>query len=523
MEKMATEELDEEKAKDSGDVGYHPIEVNGTNDLICAPCYSSGEENGAAGICKECKYYLCGQCIHQHRSTEPYSLHKIALFYCAMKRKINKLVRANSFCLDCGQYLCQRCKLNHGGFREYRHHTFIGGKTKLNDPYDHRDLLPRRKTIQSRGSRESRGSRKDASRMSIFTQREFGNKSPYLNKIETVKNQPKKRTVQVEEKMVERPRKLLYSNVGRANNGDSLLKPEGNEHKEQNDIKHVRYEEDHQARPAELIGEYNLKGPDDRRPCKVISSIFIGLDKLVISDLGNQNIKLYNAEFQCQSTMKMNRFPVALCKVRDNDLEVFASCGNKVLLLHAFNTLTLVRVIETSIPRIEGLASWNSGLAAVFKSIRSKHDKKGHLEIHLINYDGETQYEVVISSQFIVKLETPIWYIAFTKDDRYVLLSDTFNNRIVCIDTSNWHVVYVLRGRTSGGAPKSLSLDENGNLLVTWYGEVRKISPYGRDLGLYVSNLSERATISYNEQTKHLAIPAWSQIMPNRLRVFKLN
>lgn len=128
------------------------IEINGTNDMICAKCFKKGEENGAVGICKDCKYYLCSQCVEDHRKSELYKRHGIAVFYCETNMRVNRLVRANSFCLDCGHYLCQKCKLVHGGFREYRHHTFIGGKANQESmsPFEH-ELT--RKHLASRHSR----------------------------------------------------------------------------------------------------------------------------------------------------------------------------------------------------------------------------------------------------------------------------------------------------------------------------------------------------------------------------------
>ncbi|KAH3701885.1 hypothetical protein DPMN_076881 [Dreissena polymorpha] len=119
--------------------------------MICAKCYIRGDENGAVGICKEGKYYLCGECVTEHRKIEEFSKHEIAFFYCATKLKVNKLVRANSFCLDCGQYLCEKCKMDHRGFRIYRRHTFIGGKSIPGMVFNH-DEVCGREILQSRST-----------------------------------------------------------------------------------------------------------------------------------------------------------------------------------------------------------------------------------------------------------------------------------------------------------------------------------------------------------------------------------
>jgi hypothetical protein len=137
-------------AGESDNSSEHSIEINGTNDMICAKCYINGDENGAVGICKICKYYLCSQCVDVHRKDDRHKNHPIAFFYCQTNLMVNKLVRADSFCLDCGHYLCQKCKMNHRGFREYRHHTFIGGKAAFDNPFEHAMI---RKPISSKSSR----------------------------------------------------------------------------------------------------------------------------------------------------------------------------------------------------------------------------------------------------------------------------------------------------------------------------------------------------------------------------------
>ena len=104
------------------------IIVNGTNDLICAKCFINGDKKGAVGICKDCKYYMCGTCTLDHHRDPDYKKHKYAFFYCDTRFRANRLQRANSFCLDCGHYLCTKCALDHGGFWQYRHHTLIGGR-----------------------------------------------------------------------------------------------------------------------------------------------------------------------------------------------------------------------------------------------------------------------------------------------------------------------------------------------------------------------------------------------------------
>jgi hypothetical protein len=351
--------------------------------------------------------------------------------------------------------------------------------------------------------------------MSKSTDRESGRKSPYLSSIGNLPVLvPKKQSVAIDKPVYDKPRTLVKATTGRMQGErahETGVKP-----------KSVHYDDEHVKENAELIGEFNLKGEEDKAKCHIISSVFLENDNLVVADNGNKNIKLYDSRYRNTSSINISKFPVALSTCKQVESEFFASSGSNVLLFGTDEGLQIIRTIETDVPKIEGLAPWESGVAIVFKSYKSRADKKGHLEVHLITYAGDIQYEITISSQFSVKMVTPIWYITTTNDGRELLLSDTCLNRIISIDIQNWHVVYVLRGKSKGGAPGSLAMDPDGNLLVTWYGEVHKISKHGRDLGVPVSNINRQSIIVYNQRTQNLVVHSWSKFQTDKFRVYHL-
>lgn len=485
------------------------IEVNGTNDMICAICHTSGEEKGAVGICKVCRFYLCHVCVEQHRKADDSKNHQVAFFYCETNMRVNRLVRANSFCLDCGHYLCEKCKLEHKGFREYRHHSFIGGKASpWGEPFEHRK------------TRSPASRRKARSRMSRSTER----KSPYLSGAVPVvesKPPPKKRTVSVDDQIYKAPRTLIQTSVG-CQSDKSRLKTPDKAKKSDSKPKRVHYEEDKVDHEARLVGEFSIKGPTDQHKCQVISSTFLGNDNLVVADIGNKNIKLYDSNFKYRTAMEIAAFPVALCLSKASESKFFASSGGSIFLIDANKLLTLVRTITTDIQKIEGLAPWQHGIAVIFKSLNSTSDKKGHLEVHLMTEEGTVKFEVTISSQFCVKKVTPIWYVTTSPDGEDLLLSDTNLNRIICVDTATWHVKYVLRGKTEGSAPRSLTVDADGNVLVTWYNEIHKISKHGKDLGVPVSKADKESIIVYSQKSRQLVVHSWTKINQEKFRVYQL-
>ena len=356
--------------------------------------------------------------------------------------------------------------------------------------------------------------------MSKSTDRESGRKSPYLSSIGNLPVLvPKKQSVAIDKPVYDKPRTLVQATTGRMDKVAEHVKgPNGSKVT----AKNVHYDDEHVKDKAELIGEYNLKGEYDKTRCQIISSVFLENDSLVVADSGNKNIKLYDSQYRNTSSMNISNFPVALSACKQVSSELFASSGSSVLLLGTSEGLRIIRTIEMDVPKIEGLAPWHAGVAIVFKSFKSRGDKKGHLEVHLLTYAGDIQYEITISSQFSVKMVTPIWYITTTNDGRELLLSDTNLNRIISIDIQNWHVVYVLRGKSQGSAPRSLAMDQQGNLLVAWYGEVHKISKHGRDLGVPVSDVDKNSIIVYNQRTKNLIVHSWSKFQTNRFRVYHL-
>ncbi|XP_052254936.1 uncharacterized protein LOC127860712 isoform X2 [Dreissena polymorpha] len=418
--------------------------------------------------------------------------------------QVNKLVRANSFCLDCGQYLCEKCKMDHRGFRIYRRHTFIGGKSIPGMVFNH-DEVCGREILQSRST--SRARSRQSSRATTRARSFSGRRSP-KRLIAKPTNKPKK-PITIDE-IYEVPRTLIHSTVGRQPLKDSQPKKAADKKKDDatasKKSKHVRYEEDQVVGVASLVGKYVTASPDDALPCHIISSTFLKNGKLVAADLSNKNIKLYDENYELESIIDIENFPIAMCASSDNPSEMFASSGN---MIYTFTTAKLFKMIQafpTDIRRIEGLTTWQKGVAALFKNKKAPSDKKGHLEVHLFNLEGRVLYQIVVSSPFSVRLVTPVWYIASSNDGSEIVLSDTQNNRIISVDIINWQVGNVVKGRDKGGCPGSLTMDEDGDLLIAWYGEVHKVSSNGHDLGTPVNKVPKDAVIAFNMTTHRLVV-----------------
>ena len=279
-----------------------------------------------------------------------------------------------------------------------------------------------------------------------------------------------RKSVEVEP-VVNRPRTLIHSSMGRQQAAALPAIYQGRPPTE----KRVRYEMDHVVPTADVIGEFSLNAPGDLKPAHVISSVLLGNEKLVAADSSNKKLKLFNSDFKMIAVLPIQHFPVAMCESTEHQSELYASTGNLILRINSDSGLKIKNMIETDIKRIEGITTWEKGVAALFKSVRTRHDQKGLLEIHLFNAEGHVMYEIVVSSHCSVRLVTPVWYLATAHGGTEILLADTLQNRVLSIDMRNWQVAFVLRGKHKGGAPGSLAVDADGNMLIAWYGEVREL------------------------------------------------
>lgn len=178
--------------------------------------------------------------------------------------------------------------------------------------------------------------------------------------------------------------------------------------------------------------------------------------------------------------------------------------------------------IPTDVPEIEGLASCEAGIAVIFRSIDSPKDQTGQWEIHLLDHQGVVKYHITIRSPLVVKLVTPLWYVTTNKEGTLLLVSDTYNNRIVGVDMIKWRVVYVLKGQEKGNGPTSLCTGTDDNALAVWYNEIREISTFGRDFGTVVPQVDKTTLIACERKNKLFVVCSGSKSYNTEIQVYEL-
>lgn len=241
-----------------------------------------------------------------------------------------------------------------------------------------------------------------------------------------------------------------------------------------------------------------------------------------MADQGNCNLKLFDEDFKLDGQIDFESNKIGLCNSKICSTELYAFAGNLVFKISAADQFSILETIETEVKKIEGIASWESGIAIIFKDARSPRDERGHFEIHLLDFDGNVKYQMTLGSQFSVKLMTPIWYTTSIDNGKQMLLADTFNNRILCVDLLNWQINYVIKGKVKGGLPRSICQDLDENILVVWYDEIHKLSKTGKCLGIPIKDIDRKAVIAYNKKSQCLVVNSWSKENVDRFRVYQM-
>ncbi|KAL4218678.1 hypothetical protein ACF0H5_021267 [Mactra antiquata] len=86
-------------------------------DRACGICRRNWRLNRrpAAGYCKFCDEYLCGDCVINHRKMLT-KLHPVIVFYCDICKEMNILNKAGAgYCIKCKHFYCPVCVLLHCG------------------------------------------------------------------------------------------------------------------------------------------------------------------------------------------------------------------------------------------------------------------------------------------------------------------------------------------------------------------------------------------------------------------------
>ncbi|KAK3593032.1 hypothetical protein CHS0354_005396 [Potamilus streckersoni] len=147
----------------------------------------------------------------------------------------------------------------------------------------------------------------------------------------------------------------------------------------------------------------SAKIPGDNKACFIYSGVFLPDDRLVLSDMGNNKLKMFDKSFYSISSLKMNN-PRHVCRVDHNTLAV--TSGYKINLVSVGNTLTPLRSIDVG-NQCYGIASYQQNIIInisgdslitydssdkIISKIGSCDHLSSECNMHCVSQDGQNIY-----------------------------------------------------------------------------------------------------------------------------------
>ncbi|KAH3843467.1 hypothetical protein DPMN_116985 [Dreissena polymorpha] len=237
---------------------------------------------------------------------------------------------------------------------------------------------------------------------------------------------------------------------------------------------------------AVLRTEYNFRADIDREICSVHASAVIASGHIVLVDLKNSNIKLFNPEIRkCMSVLKFEGGPRDLCVSNKNPNEVYVAKKGVRGIHHVTSTRGVLAIKETigTEGECSGIACIKDGLAVTTTVNKTYY---GQQELRLLEYRGRVKRRFSADKYKQIAYNMP-WYLCSNMDGQRVLMSDFGNHTITCVDIDG-DVIFVFKDPALL-RPASLASDANFDIFaVSQRGHcVHHISQDGAKKGVIYS------------------------------------
>ncbi|KAK3593033.1 hypothetical protein CHS0354_005397 [Potamilus streckersoni] len=149
---------------------------------------------------------------------------------------------------------------------------------------------------------------------------------------------------------------------------------------------------------------FSAKISSDNKVCSIYSGVFLPDDRLVLSDVRNKKLKMFDKSFQCISSLMFKR-PRFVCRLDDSTVAI--TSRNKINIVSVVNTLTLLRSIyigvscngiayyqQKIVVNISGksLLTYNTS-GKIISKVQSYDDCLGGMyNTHCVSQDGQNIY-----------------------------------------------------------------------------------------------------------------------------------
>ena len=437
-------------------------------DLKCGICINKGKHREAKTFCKDCEGYLCISCTDTHirfpaqRNHKTISVEQIRKL-CGICQTDGKSKDAVCFCKDCDYWICGDCKESHDNFRDLQNHTIISGKdvfySNSTGPSEVSDLLRQLSTKPSEEESHPRGGSGVGSETK--PQSNSRNEKSYSS-TQPSDNVPSSSSTDSVTALSSQTKPSIASRSAQHDNIDILR------YKTIKKTKKIR---------VKVSNNFPLSERDNET-CYITSCCFMSKGELIACDNWNSKLKLLDRSLKYifldsldlpGKTWPVYRGPWAVAAVDNSNVIVTIPWLKVFTFIQVLPSLKVGRTIYV------GEECWGVAVAAgkIFVSCYNDDDKVGDIRVYDlegrdlgkrlgINPDGSNMFNPDGSKMFSCPE-----YVAASRSGDKIFVSDRDTNTVSCL-TGDGELVYQYRDRELE-RPTGLLVDDNDNVIVCCY------------------------------------------------------
>ena len=404
-------------------------------DLTCGICIKKGKHREAKTFCKDCEGYLCISCTDTHirfpaqRNHKTISVEQIRKL-CGICQTEGKSKDAVCFCKDCDYWICGDCKESHDNFRDLQNHTIISGKdvfySNSTGPSEVSDLLRQLSTKPSEEESHPKGGSGVGSetkpQSNSRNEKSYSSTQPSDNVPSS--SSPTKPAIDSVTALSSQTKPSIASRTAQHDNIDIL-----------------RY------KTIKKIKRIHVKDSHDREIYDITSCCFMSKGEFIACDYNNYKIKLLDRSLKYifLDSLVLYFKPHDVAAVDNSNVIVTMPRWGKLQFIQVLPSLKLGRTIDVGNVGV-GEECWGVAVAAgkIFVSCYNSVDQVGDIRVYDlegrdlgkrlgINPDGSNMFRCP-------------WYVAASRSGDKIFVSDVATDTVSCL-TGDGNIVYQYRDK----------------------------------------------------------------------------
>ena len=253
-----------------------------------------------------------------------------------------------------------------------------------------------------------------------------------------------------------------------------------------------------------FLAKYNVRLPEDKSKCEIVGAAFLADDRVVIADMNNKKLKLFDPKFAKAQSVTLTSEPRGVTVISPTEIAVTLPDESKIQLVSTHKKLTTTRSILTSLPCYGITKNTNQELVVLCD------DGFKTTAIQVLDLDGKDLKTLKMNQRGHVMLKNP-WDLAVNLDGQQVCVTD--RGKLVCIDLEGNHVFQYADENLVNA--RGVVVDELGRYYVcgTGSGNVHQVSADGKKTSVILgdSDVSAPQAAAYHKSKRLLLLTSVSE------------